>query len=355
MFLRRVLQTQAGRNLRVTPEVQRAVLSLFEGDLLREPQVQLWLQSAGLPGDPAEFAKQVARFLPDGIDPTRLENLERVFTRRQPSSRGARVQQLIGRSAPGSPEREAERDLERRAQRASEPPPPGTFEREQPRLPERPLNPPGQATPEERIERANILQRRILGEDEPTQSGPIPLPVLRLRRIVRGLPGAWREPRAPQLAPPEARTFSQGDKAIQQLIASDALVPPEAIRRLQRAERNLEFAGPEEEELRRLGRRDARAEVESFADAREVARALARRLDVAHQQGVTTVALGLGAVYNRVRNRRAIFSELKRIALIVRNRLPHRAAGVRHVDVYFGAKRVTRIGLDATSARRPTQ
>jgi hypothetical protein len=40
---------------------------------------------------------------------------------------------------------------------------------------------------------------------------------------------------------------------------------------------------------------------------------------------------------------------LRRIAILVRDRLPHRAPGVKHVDVYFGDKLVKRIILGSSS------
>ena len=98
----------------------------------------------------------------------------------------------------------------------------------------------------------------------------------------------------------------------------------------------------------RLAERNvAQAAVGTFEDAREVAGRLAALLDIAHQERSTEVDLPLVGAYNSVKERRKIYGELVRIARLVRNRLPHHAAGVTRVNVYFGAKMVLRIPLDA--------
>lgn len=143
--------------------------------------------------------------------------------------------------------------------------------------------------------------------------GPFGLDVLRAGRILGGLPGALRTPAAPQ---PEARVYPAVEQAVQQ-IAANALVP----------------AGVSGQAA------------ESYADAREVARDLARRLDIAQQQGHSEIDLRLGVNYASVRDRGAIYSELQRIALLIREALPHHAASVTHINVYIGDRLVTRIAL----------
>jgi hypothetical protein len=81
---------------------------------------------------------------------------------------------------------------------------------------------------------------------------------------------------------------------------------------------------------------------DSFADAGEVARDLARRLDIAQQQHQESIELRLGDNYNRVGDRAAMIAEIERIIQLVRDALPHHAAGVVHVDVFFGDRLVSR-------------
>ena len=73
-----------------------------------------------------------------------------------------------------------------------------------------------------------------------------------------------------------------------------------------------------------------------------MARDLARRLDVEQQQGQDTIDLRFGVNYNQVRDRSAMISEIERIVALIREALPHHAAAVRFVDVYFGNRLVTR-------------
>jgi Domain of unknown function (DUF4157) len=280
-FLRRELLAQGGRALRVTPEVRSAVTSLFIGDVGRLIGVEAWLNSPALPGDPAEFAREVTRRLPETIDRARIESLNRMSGRGPTPSLPTRVKELVESTAPGESER--------------------------------PIEPPG-PTPEERAEQAAGVVRGLRGEPEPEGFGPVPIDVLRAARIARGLPGALRGPQASRPAPPEARTYPEVESAIQQ-IAPNALTPAEA--------RGTPTA-------------------DSFADAREVARDLARRLDIAQQQHQESIELRLGENYNRVRDRDAMVAEIERIIQLVREALPHHAAGVTYVDVFFGERWVTR-------------
>jgi hypothetical protein len=187
-------------------------------------------------------------------------------------------------------------------------------ERTAPGEPDRPETPSAAEAAQQQSERAAQLARQASGTPEPTEIGPVSVDILRLGRIARGLPEAIRGPRSSAPAPPAARSYSEVDRAIQQ-IAPDALIPVEA-------------------------RGTARAD--SFADARELARDLARRLDVAQQQGIDTISLNLGDNYNAVRDRGAMVEAVQRIIQAVRDALPHHASRVRYVDVYFGTRLVTR-------------
>ena len=280
-FLRRVMQQQGGRALRVTPEVRSAITSLFSGDIGRLMGIEAWLSSPALPGDPAEFAQDVAQRLPETIDRARIESLNRMSGRGSIPSLPTRVRQLVESTAPGKPER--------------------------------PMEPPG-PTSEKRAEQTAGVVRALRGEPEPEGLKPVSIDVLHAARIARGLPGALRAPQEPRTAPPEARTYPEVERVIQQ-VAPDALTPAEAR---------------------------GTPEADSFAEARQVARDLASRLDVAQQQRQESIELRLGDNYNGVRDRAAMITELERIIQLVRDALPHHAAGVVNVDVFFGERWASR-------------
>ena len=306
-WLRHVMQQQGWRTVRVTPEVRSAVTSLFAGDIGRLLSIDAWLSKLNLPGDPGEFAREVAGRLPDTIDRARIDSLNRMSGQApgQTSVIG-RAQEVFERTAPGSPEREEEKEAERIAKGEAEP--------SRTRIPAREVATPGLPTPEERLEQVAQLGRRIRGEEEPTTIGPGSVDVLHLARVFGARQEILRGPRTPRPTLPEARTYPEVERAIQQ-ITPDALTPPEA-----RGTPQADF----------------------FADAREVARDLSRRLDVAQQQGQDTIDLRFGDNYNQVRDGTAMMGEIERIVALIREALPHHAAAVRFVDVYFGNKLVTR-------------
>jgi hypothetical protein len=311
-FLKRALAAQGGRTLEATPQVREAVRVLFSRSATHWAQIDAWLAGKALPGDPAEFARQVARRLPSKIDSDLVEQLKRMPVQPK-STRLGRLRTLFERTAPGKRH-----------------------------LPEALRGP----KPQERVVRGMEQLGKAQGR-EVTKHGPYSVNVLRLGRVAKGLPEAWRSPS--RRRQPPARTYPEVESAIQTLVTPHGLVPYEWQQRLRQAEEDFASAGPEEEHIYRLRMRNARARIESFADAREVARALARSMDVAHQQGQASVTLRLGNNYNDVRNRTGIYSELRRIAILVRNRLPHRAPGVKEVNVYFGDKLVKRIILGSGS------
>jgi hypothetical protein len=138
--------------------------------------------------------------------------------------------------------------------------------------------------------------------------------VLRLGRIAGGLGEAWRGP-AP--APTEARAYPAVDQAIEQ-IAANALIPAAA--------RGGQGAS-------------------SYADARDLARDVARRLDIAQQRNTAAIELRLGENYNTARDRAAMIAEVERIVLLIRDALPHHASAVNEVNVFFGDRWVRSIRL----------
>lgn len=339
-FLEAAKQAQGGHTLQITTEVRQALEMLANaGDDpggMRLSSMQALLDNSMTPRDPAELASRVAQLLPDALDRAVLRRLSRATKSKQaPSSKAGRVAELVKRSAPGSPEAEQERV---------------SSDKTRPRNQREEIAPvlaPGVPSAEQRADYLRGLERTVRGEKEPSGINPKTIDLLRAVRIVKGLPGALKGP--PTQRPPQSRAqiFQEVKRAIDELISPDALIPAEASGRAKRAEKSLETAGPDEEDLRRAERRDAQAAVGAFEDAQEVAGRLAALLDIAHQEGSTEVDLPLVAAYNNVKERRKIYGELVRIARLVRNRLPHHAAGVTRVNVYFGAKMVLRIPLDA--------
>ena len=305
-YLRAVLQNQGGRNLRVTDDVRFAVQRLVANDALGSLNIEAYLRGTAFPGDPAEFAAQVARRLPETIEAARAAHLSR-GPARQRTTRFQRVRQLAESTAPAEP------------------------------------------TPEQQIAQWRFDQEAKQLRSGEDAVGPFSVDVWRAGRIISGLPEAIR---GPQPAQPEMRDFPEVERGIQELISADALVPGEIRQRQQQAERAFEFAGPREEESLRRELRATEAVATSFADAREVARGLAQEMDRAHRSRQNSVELRLGDNYNQVTNRRSIFSELERIALLVRRRLPQQAAGVRTINVYFGDRLVRMINLSLAAERR---
>jgi len=139
--------------------------------------------------------------------------------------------------------------------------------------------------------------------------------ILRVGRIVKGLPGAWKEPEKPKPTP-DPRALG-GVESVIRTISPDALTPAD--------------------------KRKGKAAME-YADAQMVARDLARMLNEARRQGRSSVDFELGANYASVPDRAAILAELTRIVALVRSKLPPGAAGIG-VRILFGGKFVKEIAL----------
>ncbi|MFY9608509.1 MAG: DUF4157 domain-containing protein [Blastocatellia bacterium] len=316
-FLEGAKRAQGGRTLQITTEVRQALemLATAEADPggMRLTNMRALLDNSMTPRDPAQLAAKVAQLLPEPFNRTALVRLGRAKGSKQaPASKMGRVGDLVKRTAPGS----AESEQERVSQDKSRP----RNQREE----IAPSQAPGVPSAEKRAEYVRGLERTVRGEKEPGGIGPVTIDALRAIRILKDLPGALKGARqkSPQ---PRAQIFPEVARAIEQLVSPDALIPAET-------------SG---------GEKRAQAAAGTFEDAREVAGRLAALLDIAHQQGSSEVDLPLVDAYNSVKGRLTIYSELRRIAVLVRTRLPHHAAGVTRVNVYFGRKMVQRIPLDA--------
>lgn len=315
-FLQRALQAQGGRSLRVTGAVRNALMMLANTDstdwhgpggdpgrAFRTVNLEVLLSSPAMPGDPAAFAQRVARMLPSPFNRAALERLATMPVTDQASSMMGRVQELVERTAPGSAEREEEREAERAAR----------GEPAGPQIPRRTFTDPLATRPEEQMERIEELGRTITGREAPSTIGPGSIDVLRLGRIAQGLPDAIRGPRRPTRRV-EARSYPEVERAISQ-VSPDALIPAEAR---------------------------GSADADSFADAREFAAQVARELDVAQQRSQDSITIRLGDNYNQARDRRALVAEIERIIQVIRDALPHHASNVTFVDVFFGERWATR-------------
>jgi hypothetical protein len=97
------------------------------------------------------------------------------------------------------------------------------------------------------------------------------------------------------------------------------------------------MAGPDEEAALRTARDAAEQEAANYPDAHAFARELAERMEQARLSHVDWVKIDLPQYDARdLSSRRAIATQIQRIALILRNYLPGRAASVHTIVVIFG-------------------
>ena len=177
---------------------------------------------------------------------------------------------------------------------------------------------------------------------EPAPPAPVPegAPGLEPTIVSITLRGPVRARRGQSgVAPPLDRTTEELlNKEIPARIRRGALVPSEAKRELSAIARAREEAGPDEERTLIAALAAARERVESFADAHEFAKDLARRMDQARRSGRPAFALQLGPTYVDLSpaDMKALLAEIRHIARIVRALLAERAAGVSKVWVLLG-------------------
>lgn len=271
------------RSLRVTPEVKTAVLLMYRNDPDRGHQIsiQVWLEGVIFPSAVADFARQATNYLPEQVPMANIAHLQRTPTDDRTTIR--RVRDVVERSAPGE---------------------------SGPDSPTARATPPREPTSTERTEQFMQDQARRIrqerGVPEPTQIGPVPVDVLRMGRILSGLPGAINPPRRAS-STPQSRSYSEVEQAIGQ-IASNSMTPAS---------------------LRGTPQAD------SFPDAQEVARNLARLLDIAQQQRQDSIALNLGGY---TAQQGEILQGFREVLRIVVNALPHHASTVRTVIVTIGGQ-----------------
>ena len=281
-YLRRAQQAQGGRTLQLTPVV-RAVLQALASlpgpsgtsDAQRVLGMDGWLASRLELAEPASLAQQAMRFLPD---PCPLKALQILQTRpvTDEPEKAARVKNLIEQSKAGDPSPDVATVAEQR--------PPTSSQRF-----------------EELAESGGIP-----GTPRVDRHGPYSVDLLRVGRILSGLPGALASPR-PRTSEPVTLS-PEAQQAVEQIAArlpADALTP-------------------------------AGEEAGNYADAGEVARGLARQFAELDRQGADRAVLQLGPGYAVARDLEKIFRTIRAIAQQVNAAVPHRGPGVRALEIRSG-------------------
>ncbi len=310
-LLHRVQAAQGGKTLRVTSQIRYVAELLSSNDPIRGSAVQAWLQSGTLPEDPKAFAAELAARLPDKIDPAIIDRIRKMRAKPESASTSGRIARLVEKSTPSEPSHSEA---------------------------------PGEPSSQERFEREIRDIRRAQGQPPESKVGPVAVDVGQLGRIAKGLPEALHGPPSHHPAPVLDPKIQ---KRIQQLVTPDALVPSGELQAQRRAEEKFEEAAPWEERKRRTELKAAREATRKYADPDQVAADLAGKFLTARQYQQTEVDLELGNAYKDVRNPKAIFSEVKKIATIVRNGLGSQAESVVRVNVLIGGNIATVIRLDS--------
>lgn len=304
-YLRRALQAQGGRSLRVTDEVRTAVRTLFMGDAGGMLKIDAWLDGKTTIADPAAFAREVASRLPANFDRARLQNLNRMVAGPdQPGSVLGRLGEAWTRSAAGGPESEEEKESEAVAR--------GSQKGPTTRISARETRAPGVPTAEQRAQQLEQIGHVVRGEEQPFKIGPVPIDVTRIVRVLGQGRDILHGPRTSKPAAPEPRTNPNLESVLKKLDPK-SLIPASA--------RNKSNEG-------------------NFAESDEFARSLAAQLDVALQQGLESIRIDMEA-YKGVKDV-AVIQEINRIIQLIRETFPDQARKVQFIDVFFGEKWVTR-------------
>jgi hypothetical protein len=116
-------------------------------------------------------------------------------------------------------------------------------------------------------------------------------------------------------------------------------MPPEMSARLAEARKAADEAGPDEEASLKKARDAMEAEAAEYMNAHDVAFDLAVLMDKARRSGSPFVKLAFShygiAGVSGGGLRKSVVKEIRRIALLLRNYLPERAAGVNTILVIF--------------------
>jgi hypothetical protein len=155
--------------------------------------------------------------------------------------------------------------------------------------------------------------------------------------------GPTRHPRPrpdlPQpLLPPDV--VGRIDAAIKQQVSPEALLPSHVRVRLTKARQASRAPGPNQQAARKA-LEHAEQEASNYPHAHEFALDLAERMERARRARAAWLKIELpqydGGDFS---SRRAIAGEIRRIALVIRNYLPDRAATLKTIVIFFGAGNV---------------
>lgn len=148
------------------------------------------------------------------------------------------------------------------------------------------------------------------------------------------------QPRVPRQPSPllPVDVVTRIHRAIKEQVSPDALLPSQVRVRRAQARWAAETAGPNEEVALRRARDAAEAEAGNYPDAQEFALDLAERMEQGRRSRVTWVQINLPRYGgSNLASRKFIASEIRRIALVLRNYLPDHAKDVRAIVVIFGS------------------
>lgn len=156
-------------------------------------------------------------------------------------------------------------------------------------------------------------------------------------------PSARPQPRVHKEASPvlPVEVIARINRAIQQQVSPDALLPAHVRARRAKARWAAETAGPNEEAALRRARDAAEREAENYPDPQVFALDLAERMEQARRRRVAWVRIDLPQYgSNDFGSRKVIADQIRRIALILRNHLPDPGKDVRTIVVVFGSGNV---------------
>jgi Domain of unknown function (DUF4157) len=336
-YLTRVMQEQGGQTLHNTEQVKTAVMMLFKGNPIGMAQVQSWLGGVALPGSPAEFAAQVARFLPEAIPAENLGTLHGSVKQtpdRRPKTAGEAAGAAVadpvvtpivrGLKLPKD-QQDKIIDAARSAVAA------GVVA-----IVDQVMGDLGVAAgPQAGIHNAveGLLKqqpgkagdRQQEGAGSPYRNAPppsvAPAPpsapgqhIFTTPPIKWDFPGVKPPPRPPR---PEATPDPQAEAAAAR-VDPNALIPADAR---------------------------GTAQASGYADATEFARDLARKLDAAQKAKNPSVFVELGSEYANVKERGAIYESARQIILAIRDALAHKASEVKEVWLTIDGRQVFRVLL----------
>ena len=275
-FLQRELASQSGNTLRLTSNIRLRIMALAQGDVGRSLGLETWLKTQNTVSDLDDFANQIMRRIPSSVEKKAVDGL-RAGSGDKPPGRMDRIKTMVGKTEPADT--------------------PESVLRMQDSLP---------LTGNEKDQ---ALSESVIGQKM------VKIPIIRLGRILSGLPDAWSEPKKKENRP-DARSSQSLEKVISS-IDRLLLTPPDA--------RGTPQSG-------------------NYADAREFARRLATELDIAQQQGKSSVSMNLGESYLALKDRSFLYKNLQTIHDQVRKALTDEAQDVTRVQIYSGKRQITTLG-----------